>query len=1272
MLFPRRSKPDIYEACSAQKWDVVTSQVNASNVNNRDAIHGGTVLHWVAKEGNAGVMEHLFACGADLRAADSKHGASALHWAAASGHVLACRRLLARGIDVDVTDRSGKTVLHGAAGNGKTAAAKDLSRQYHYAHRTETTLSVAHVISGKTALHWAAGNGKTAVAKELVTWGAALNVVDNAGGLPLHAACFRGHADTAAVLVALGATLHACKLSSAQAVTTPSPRCQHYPEALAPAHGSLLITACFCVARRQGSLTGVRDGEGHLPGQNMHPDTPEASAAASCTLRVHGADSARSGTYDHSAHAVAKQCCNPHPRCVGPAQQHSYSRAARRQQRRASRTIPVRSWLIHDAAIFARARVPLLQATRAAIARVIASAPPSSAVSIAQQPAGGGAGGARALQAARATSARLLAMAGEARKGGDDVTAQVFQLSELAEACGQWSRARMLGEGGFGAVYSGTLPARGGGGGQGGGADVAVKRLDEGGMQGREQFAREVEILSTCRHKNVVPLLGVCVEPPCLVYRLMAENSLRSQLRAGGSGSSGGGSSGGGSALPWRSRVRIAADAARGLEYLHAEAPGKPPVAHRDVKPENILLDRDGSACLSDFGISRVGRAGSGRPCGGQALEGDFHYMCPVLRGGGGGGTLADDFLSDVYGLGVSTPKYDNTSDVYGLGVVVCELLTEQAVHSPARAPPGIVDLIRECCADVQRLRREVDARAGWSKGAAKAIARLARACTAGAPLDRPPPARIAAALDEASHILKFMSSPLSFCHWTDWPAPARTAAALDKASATLQDCQLFFLPMLCNAVKYFEDAQALSALPLESYSPGASAATVKAHRRGGLLLASNPRLLCLCCREDPSGGNGGAPGVAILDLWQQGRTVFFPTSTKPLAAAISPFRGETYVCVQTGTALQVNAATAAISALKEVHSLPRQCVIAELALDDAALRDGGALLPRVYSLPRQCVIAELALDDAALRDGGALLRWRWLGPGVLVLIAEQGVYYWPALAKGAAAAAAPQRGFSRTTEVRPSAAAVTSRSHRLSHGSPLLPLLLQSLGLARVAGYDCSADGKWAVLSALHADGSGAVALDVRCFPARATFAMPALGAALLVMPGSSPPVNLLALVVQNEMGQPELRGEPKRCSNVNFSCSNFKYGASQSRQHQSVTPRVQLHMRSSSDSDNFKNGASQSRQQQSIMRILGSRRLYRRHGHDRRHAQLAAKWKHCSSTRCPPAALAHWPRNPHVLCVVARDGVLRLFDVHTCARLHCCRVASGPVLEAEVDAEQ
>eukprot|EP00611_Tribonema_gayanum_P011984 TRINITY_DN2243_c1_g2_i4.p1 TRINITY_DN2243_c1_g2~~TRINITY_DN2243_c1_g2_i4.p1 ORF type:complete len:489 (-),score=199.12 TRINITY_DN2243_c1_g2_i4:1606-2943(-) len=366
-------------------------------------------------------------------------------------------------------------------------------------------------------------------------------------------------------------------------------------------------------------------------------------------------------------------------------------------------------------------------------------------------------------------------------------------------------------------------------------------------------------------------------------------------------------------------------------------------------------------------------------------------------------------------------------------------------------------------------------------------------------------------------------------------------------------------------------DCLALSALPLESYSPGASAATVKAHRRGGLLLASNPRLLCLCCREDPSGGNGGAPGVAILDLWQQGRTVFFPTSTKPLAAAISPFRGETYVCVQTGAALQV------------------------------------------HSLPRQCVIAELALDDAALRDGGALLRWRWLGPGVLVLIAEQGVYYWPALAKGAAAAAAPQRGFARTTE---------------------------SLGLARVAGYDCSADGKWAVLSALHADGSGAVALDVRCFPARATFAMPALGAALLVMPGSSPPVNLLALVVQNEMGQPELRVMDLDGSIGDMATTGDVEGLARLR-----------------------------RGEKGAWVLLANHCICEPSADG---AQQASSGQQDPVLASPSFMLRQWPRNPHVLCVVARDGVLRLFDVHTCARLHCCRVASGPVLEAEVDAEQ
>ncbi|CAN0457027.1 unnamed protein product, partial [Phaeothamnion confervicola] len=74
---------------------------------------------------------------------------------------------------------------------------------------------------------------------------------------------------------------------------------------------------------------------------------------------------------------------------------------------------------------------------------------------------------------------------------------------------GPFHSARCIGEGGFGKVYSGSIM----------GLQVAVKKLDETGLQGREQFFREVEVLSTCRHENIVPLLGVCPEPPCLVYR---------------------------------------------------------------------------------------------------------------------------------------------------------------------------------------------------------------------------------------------------------------------------------------------------------------------------------------------------------------------------------------------------------------------------------------------------------------------------------------------------------------------------------------------------------------------------------------------------------------------------------------------------------------------------------------------------------------------------------------------------------------------------------
>jgi serine/threonine protein kinase len=149
-----------------------------------------------------------------------------------------------------------------------------------------------------------------------------------------------------------------------------------------------------------------------------------------------------------------------------------------------------------------------------------------------------------------------------------------------------------LGKGGFGTVFAvdeGRLGALGHSG------KVAVKRMDDGNMQGVHQLQNEIDILALCRHEHLLPLLGFCLEAEarCLVYPLMAGGTLEDAL-----------SSSAAMPLTWKARVRILSATARALLFLHTPSGAKGVILHRDVKPANILLDQHLNAKLSDVGLA--------------------------------------------------------------------------------------------------------------------------------------------------------------------------------------------------------------------------------------------------------------------------------------------------------------------------------------------------------------------------------------------------------------------------------------------------------------------------------------------------------------------------------------------------------------------------------------------------------------------------------------------------------------------------------------------
>ncbi|KAK9938706.1 hypothetical protein M0R45_015428 [Rubus argutus] len=227
--------------------------------------------------------------------------------------------------------------------------------------------------------------------------------------------------------------------------------------------------------------------------------------------------------------------------------------------------------------------------------------------------------------------------------------ARLFSFEELKKCTNGFSEANNIGSGGYGQVYRGGLPT---------GQMVAIKRAKRESMQGAPEFKIEVELLSRVHHKNLVSLVGFCLEhgEQMLVYEFVPNGDLRDTL----SGKSG-------IRLDWMRRLNVALGAARGLAYLHEYA--NPTIIHRDIKSNNILLDKDLEPKVADFGLSKS-MAASGMNSE-TTVKGTLGYLDP-----------------EYY----MTQKLTEKSDVYSFGVVMLELITGR---SPIEKGMYIVRLIR-------------------------------------------------------------------------------------------------------------------------------------------------------------------------------------------------------------------------------------------------------------------------------------------------------------------------------------------------------------------------------------------------------------------------------------------------------------------------------------------------------------------------------------------------------------------------------------------------
>ncbi|XP_073525825.1 uncharacterized protein [Phyllobates terribilis] len=223
--------------------------------------------------------------------------------------------------------------------------------------------------------------------------------------------------------------------------------------------------------------------------------------------------------------------------------------------------------------------------------------------------------------------------------------AKSFTYRELCVATGVFNAANMIGEGGFGKVYKGRLES---------GEIVAIKQLNHDGLQGSQEFIIEVLMLSLLHHPKLMSLIGYCADgdEKLLVYEYMPQGSLEDHLFDFGLGKV---------PLDWNTRIKIAVDTARGIEYLHLKA--NPPVIYRDLKPANILLDNNFHAKLSDFGLAKLGPVGDKTHVSTRVM-GTYGYCAPEYAMSG---------------------KLTTKSDIYSFGVVLLEIITGRKAIDPNR-----------------------------------------------------------------------------------------------------------------------------------------------------------------------------------------------------------------------------------------------------------------------------------------------------------------------------------------------------------------------------------------------------------------------------------------------------------------------------------------------------------------------------------------------------------------------------------------------------------
>lgn len=303
-----------------------------------------------------------------------------------------------------------------------------------------------------------------------------------------------------------------------------------------------------------------------------------------------------------------------------------------------------------------------------------------------------------------------------------------FSFNVLKMATRNFRPDSVLGEGGFGSVFKGWIDEQSLAAAKPGtGTVIAVKRLNQEGLQGHQEWLAEINYLGQLDHQNLVQLIGYCLEDDqrLLVYEFMSRGSLENHLFRRSLYFQ---------PLSWNLRLKVALGAAKGLAYLHSP---EAKVIYRDFKSSNILIDSDYNAKLSDFGLAKDG-----------PVDGKSHVSTRVM---GTYGYAAPEYMA--------TGHLTERSDIYSFGVVLLEILTGKRCIDKNRPSNEqiLVDFAKPYLTSKRTILRIMDQRIDgqYAPGVAMRAGILAMKCLAREPKYRPRADELVKVLEQLQELQK-------------------------------------------------------------------------------------------------------------------------------------------------------------------------------------------------------------------------------------------------------------------------------------------------------------------------------------------------------------------------------------------------------------------------------------------------------------------------------------------------------------------------------------